>query len=140
MGAQGSGAAGQVEGHDGRQHLRREANRKCDREEQRLVQRPPQAHVYGKYADDQDQRDPADEEAEGSDSVLEIRLRRALRESVSDLAVTRPGTGGGHERCPGPAHHAGPEEGQAGSIVFLVRVEIARLRALQRGSRFAGQR
>ena len=137
---QGARPAGQIEGDDRRQQLGRQADRKGDGEEQRFEERPVQSDVHGEYADNEDQRDPADQHAEGADAVLEVGLGGPLGESAGNRPIARLCAGGGDLGQPGAAHDARPEEGQPGPILVLARIEIARARVLERGGRLAGER
>ena len=111
MRGQGARSAGQVEGHDRRQQLRRETDRERDGEKQRVVERPVTDHVHRKHPDHQDDRHAADQEAEGADAVLEVGLGRPLGEPVGDRPIAGPGAGGGDLGQPCAAHDARSEEG-----------------------------
>ena len=73
---EGTRAAAQVDGHDGRQQLGREPDRQGDREEQRVDERTPERDVDGQDADDEEEDDPRDEQPEAADAALEVVPRR----------------------------------------------------------------
>ena len=112
--ASASRPAAQVDGHDRRQQLGRQAHGQGEGEEERLQERPVQRDVGGEDAHHEQQDDADDEQTEAAHTALEVILRCTFGQPARDEAIRGPRAGGHDDRAAGPAHDARAEEHQGG--------------------------